>query len=245
MNEYPSTLKILCDAYEAMQQAKTSEELRGLMERFTKQLGFEHFVYVLSISAPSLKPQQVIVNGFPRQWLDRYLAGSYFKIDPLVKHTQSSSLPAIWQDQVFHDRKSEEFWEEAKSFGLNTGLSLSMRDHPGMTGIFSLARDRPIATKSGELAELIGRAQMFAFLVHEAVARIELPKVLPEQNVVLTARERECLLWAANGKTAWEISQILGIAERTAVFHVNNVIQKLGAANRTQAIVRAVSLKLL
>jgi DNA-binding CsgD family transcriptional regulator len=29
------------------------------------------------------------------------------------------------------------------------------------------------------------------------------------------------------------------------VFHINNVIQKLGASNKTQAIVRAVALKLV
>jgi hypothetical protein len=33
--------------------------------------------------------------------------------------------------------------------------------------------------------------------------------------------------------------------ERTAVFHMNNAIKKLGATNKIQAIVRAVVLKLL
>ncbi len=35
-----------------------------------------------------------------------------------------------------------------------------------------------------------------------------------------------------------EIGQILSITERTVVFHMNNVIQKLGASNKIQAIVR-------
>jgi DNA-binding CsgD family transcriptional regulator len=86
---------------------------------------------------------------------------------------------------------------------------------------------------------------MFASLLHHAVCRIDLPKLLPEMIASLTPRESECLKWAADGKTAWEIGRILGVAERTAVFHLNNVIQKLGASNKSQAIVRAVALRLV
>jgi DNA-binding CsgD family transcriptional regulator len=125
------------------------------------------------------------------------------------------------------------------------GLSFAVHEQPGVTGIFSLARDKQIDLPAAEMAALIGRAQMFASMLHHAVVRIDLPKLLPHGNVALTARERECLKWSADGKTAWEIGQILNITERTVVFHVNNVIQKLQASNKTQAIVRAVALKLV
>lgn len=55
----------------------------------------------------------------------------------------------------------------------------------------------------------------------------------------LTTRERECLLWAKDGKTNWEISQIIAVAERTVEFHMGNVMQKLNATNRVTAIVIA------
>lgn len=128
---------------------------------------------------------------------------------------------------------------------LRLGRAFSVREQTGVTGIFSLSRDKPLDLQQLDMAALIGRAQMFASMLHHAVSRIDLPKLLPTQNVALTARERECLRWSAEGKTAWEIGQILSIAERTVVFHVNNVIQKLGATNKTQASVRAVALKLL
>jgi LuxR family transcriptional regulator, quorum-sensing system regulator SolR len=239
------TLKLLCDAFDAMERARSSDELRLEMHKFAKEMGFEHFAYALTINAPSLKPQQYIISGFPPEWVKRYVSRGYFKVDPLVRHAESSTLPAIWSDRMFHDGKSATFWEEAHAFGLAAGLSFSVHEQPGVTGIFSLARDKPLDMRGADLAALVGRAQMFATLLHHAVARIDLPRLLPEQSVLLTARERECLKWAADGKTAWEIGQILSIAERTAVFHVNNVIQKLGATNKTQAIVRAVTLKLL
>jgi len=239
------TLKTLCDAFEALQRAKTCDDLRVEMEEFAKQMGFDHFVYALTINAPSLKQQHYILNGFPPEWSERYVGGGYFKVDPVVRHAQRTSLPAIWTEEMFHDGKSAEFWEEARAFGLNYGLSFPVHGQPGVTGIFSLARDRPLDLKPLDMAALIGRAQMFAGMLHHGVSRIDLPKLLPAQNVGLTARERECLLWSADGKTAWEIGRILNIAERTVVFHVNNVIQKLGAVNKTQAIVRAIALKLL
>lgn len=239
------TLKVLCDAYDALERAKTPDELRIEMQKFAQQMGFEHYTYALTVNSPALKPQQYFINGFPQKWLERYLAKGYFKVDPIVGHAERSTLPAIWSDEIFHDGKSEEFWAEAYAFGLQSGLTFAVHEQPGLTGIFSLARDKALDMKPVDLAAVVGRAQMFASLLHQAVSRIALPSLFPEQENSLTARERECIKWAAEGKTAWEIGQILSISERTAVFHLNNVIQKLGATNKTQAIVRAVALKLL
>lgn len=239
-------LKLLSDAFEAMQGAKTSDELRVEMERFAKEMGFERFTYALRISAPSLTPQKFILSGYPQEWVERYVAKSYFEVDPVVLHCQHSSLPVVWDEHSQEGvGKTKEFWEEARSFGLKSGLSFVVHEQPGVSGIFSLARDRTLDLEGQDLAALIGRAQIFASLLHHAVARIDLPRLLPQSAVTLTARERECLKWAADGKTAWEIGQILDITERTVIFHINNVTQKLGAVNKTQAIVRALGLKLL
>ena len=61
----------------------------------------------------------------------------------------------------------------------------------------------------------------------------------------LTPRERECLKWVAAGKTDWEISQILSIAEQTAHGSVQNVLGKLGARTRAQAVAMALSAQIL
>lgn len=241
----PWTLSLLCDAYDALERARSSEELRVEMEKFARQSGFEHFVYALTISAPSLKPQHYVINGFPIGWHEHYISRGYFKVDPVIHYAQNSSLPAIWNDRMFHTSQTREFWEEARARGLGDGMSFAVHGQPGVTGILSLSRDQPLAMPAAEMAALIGRAQMFASMLHDAVARIDLPRLLPEQNISMTPRERECLKWSADGKTAWEIGQILSITERTVVFHMNNVIQKLGATNKTQAIVRAVTLRLV
>ena len=59
-------------------------------------------------------------------------------------------------------------------------------------------------------------------------------------HIVLTPRERECLQWAAVGKSEWEISQILGISEHTSEKHLLNAKSNLGAVNRVQAVAEAI-----
>lgn len=236
---------VLTDCYDALKHAHTSADVRAQMSKFARQMSFCSFAYALTIKVPSLKPQRHFINGYPQRWLDRYLARDYFDIDPLVRHARRSTLPAVWGERIFHDSSAQEFWEEAWSHGLKSGLSFVVCERTGTTGIFSLARDGAMDETGQELAALIGRGQMFASLAHQACCRLEVPKLVPQAGTVLTARERECLKWSADGKTAWELGQILGISARTAVFHLNNAMQKLGATNKTQAIVRAVALHLI
>jgi LuxR family transcriptional regulator len=68
---------------------------------------------------------------------------------------------------------------------------------------------------------------------------------MPELNAKLSNREIAVLRWTADGKTSSEISCILNIAERTVNFHINNVITKLNAANKTSAAIKAAMLGLL
>lgn len=55
----------------------------------------------------------------------------------------------------------------------------------------------------------------------------------------LTNRETDCLHWAAQGKTSWEIGRILGISERTVNFHIANTCDKLKVTGRQAAIATA------
>lgn len=56
----------------------------------------------------------------------------------------------------------------------------------------------------------------------------------------LTAREKQVLALITEGKTNRQIGENLYISEETAKKHVQNIIAKLGVADRTQAAVRAI-----
>ncbi|AZV94886.1 helix-turn-helix domain-containing protein [Kerstersia gyiorum] len=62
---------------------------------------------------------------------------------------------------------------------------------------------------------------------------------------ILSAREQECLVWAAHGKTSWETGVILGISERTVNFHLQNACRKLRVNGRRAAILLAMHRRLI
>ena len=61
----------------------------------------------------------------------------------------------------------------------------------------------------------------------------------------LTEREREVLTWVAQGKSAWEIGEILHITKRTVDEHAASAYRKLGAVNRVQAVAIAIRDRLI
>ena len=65
------------------------------------------------------------------------------------------------------------------------------------------------------------------------------------ERVDLNAREIETLTWSARGKTSEEIAMILGVAKRTVDFHLDSARTKLDVTTRTQAVVKAVTGRLI
>jgi DNA-binding CsgD family transcriptional regulator len=63
--------------------------------------------------------------------------------------------------------------------------------------------------------------------------------------VHLSSREKDCLLWAAKGKSSWDIGLILGVSESTVNFHIKNAMKKLDTTSRTVAVIKAIQLYLI
>ena len=61
-----------------------------------------------------------------------------------------------------------------------------------------------------------------------------------KQQLALTAREAEVLVWLARGKPNRDISEILGISPRTVNKHLEQIFSKLGVENRASATALAV-----
>lgn len=55
----------------------------------------------------------------------------------------------------------------------------------------------------------------------------------------LSDRETECLCWIASGKTNQQISELLGVSINTVRFHIKNILAKLGARSRAEAVATA------
>ncbi len=70
------------------------------------------------------------------------------------------------------------------------------------------------------------------------------PKAAAAANP-LTAREKEILGWIYLGKSNYEIGAILKISPLTVKNHVQKILRKLDVVNRTQAIGKALELRIL
>lgn len=68
---------------------------------------------------------------------------------------------------------------------------------------------------------------------------------IPLNTCHLSPRELTVLFWMKEGKTNWEIAQILGLSERTVRFHVGGIFEKLEVTSRTQAVARALGAGLI
>ena len=69
--------------------------------------------------------------------------------------------------------------------------------------------------------------------------------VKPAATGLLTSREREILDWIYRGKSNIEIGMILTISPLTVKNHVQKILRKLDVLNRTQAVGKALALRIL
>jgi len=84
--------------------------------------------------------------------------------------------------------------------------------------------------------------QLMAMYFHaHARRRLSINRVI--DGVALSPRELECLEWAAQGKSAWEIGRLLNISRRTAAFHLDNAKTKFGVRTIWQAVAKLAASK--
>jgi DNA-binding NarL/FixJ family response regulator len=79
-----------------------------------------------------------------------------------------------------------------------------------------------------------------AFMIAEGRGQLRSAPAPMETVEALTAREVQVLELLAEGLPNKAIAERLGISDQTVKFHVSSISGKLGAANRTDAVRRAV-----
>lgn len=242
------TPAIFHELIERLTKSTTVEEIHSVCSSLCNQFGFDRFQYGARIPTSFVKPYYIFISSYQNEWRDRYLAEGYMSIDPAVRYCAGHSTPFPWnriQKLETDDMIVRRFMGEASEYGLNSGISIPVHSAQGEFAMFSMASSLNHARANSQIVDALPFSHSFAAYLHETVRKTFDNQVLPLSKVQLTERERECLLWTAEGKTSWEISKILGVSERTVVFHLQNVADKLKVVNRQQAVARAVSLGLI
>jgi LuxR family transcriptional regulator, quorum-sensing system regulator SolR len=230
------------DRFNALMHVESEQEVFSDVADLARSMGFEYCAYGIQMPVPISRPNVAMFNNYSDQWRQCYQTRGYLQVDPTVQHALKSTLPIVWSNRLFESAR--DMWEEARSHGLQFGWAQASRDASGAVGLLTLARSAEKLT-AVELASNQAKMSWLTQYAHAAMARLLTPKLAPESQIAMTAREKEVLRWTAEGKTAYEISQILSVSERTVNFHINNVVAKLGTSNKTQAAVKAATLGML
>ena len=238
------TLTTLQEFIDASMQAKSVEDVHALCSRLCQQLEFDYFAYWAKFPTSFVKPYLVIISGYPTEWYERYNSEGYMANDPTIKYCENHITPLIWEFIEFRAgqiKQVRKVMSEAADFGLRSGISVPVHGAHGEVALLSIVReDEPSRSRKLILASM-PTIQVLSSYIHEAVRSVMSAEVIPIGQVQLTNRERECLLWAAEGKSSWEAAKILGISENTVIFHFKNASRKLNVSNRQQAVARAIA----
>nr|CAM12356.1 quorum sensing LuxR family sensor regulator [Burkholderia glumae LMG 2196 = ATCC 33617] len=223
------------DAYHQFNTAENEQQLFHQVSAYSKRLGFEYCCYGIRVPQPGSQPLVEIFDTYPPGWMAHYQARNYIEIDPTVRDGAASPNMIIWPDADAAEQPS--LWRDARDFGMSVGVAQSSWAARGVFGLLTIARRSDRLTPA-EINSLTLQANWLANLSHSLMGRFLVPKLSPAASISLTKREREVLSWTSEGRTASEIGEQLNISERTVTFHINNILAKLGAANKVQAVGR-------
>ncbi|MEJ0058506.1 MAG: autoinducer binding domain-containing protein [Terricaulis sp.] len=169
-------------------------------------------------------------------WKNRYLTKQHYRHDGMLRDALASPS-ALWWDRSMRNYKSrgqKTLFGEAGEFGLLDGFTTPVHQIDGSAHVTVLtARDTLELSPADEAALRLLSIYYCSFGL--ALQRKEAERDKPKAK--LTARQRECLQWVRAGKKSWEISTILGVSERTVIFHIEEACRRLGVQTRAQAVI--------
>lgn len=231
--------------YASVLNVSTRDELRSEIVGFAHRLGFETVAASTVIDHFRGEPEFITIDNTPDAYRDAFEDPANCGIDPVLQHCKRNSVPIIWDQSTYTKAGVGHKWELQAKFGYRTGICLALHMPEGRHFVMGVDRDKALPEAPEELTRMVADLQLFAVLAHEASQRILLPAPQSADLPSLTPREMECLRWTMEGKTAWELSKILGVSERTVGLHLNNAAQKLGCVNKHQAVLKALRLGLI
>jgi DNA-binding CsgD family transcriptional regulator len=231
--------------YTTVLEARDRDELRTAVIGFSRRLGFETVSAMTVVDHGLGRSEFITVDNTPTRFSDTFADPVMGRRDPVMQHCRRQSVPIIWDQSTYISGGAIDLWEHQAQFGYTTGIALALHLPEGRHFQIGVDRDRPLPSDIGRLQRLVADLQLFAVHAQDAALRLLLPSVQQPERPALTPREIEALNWTMDGKTAWELGQILGISERTAVLHINNAMHKLGCVNKHQAVLKALRLGLI
>jgi LuxR family quorum sensing-dependent transcriptional regulator len=223
------------DVVEVMETMNSADAVWGMFLSFAAQFGFQ-FGSLCDLPGPQERLEdKLLCLSWPAGWSERYFEQRHVTRDPAVLHAAQATRPYTWSELLAtptYNAGQRLIKREAIEFGVSEAFLIPIiTSRYGVTLVAVGGSGKNLSTR--ERAEL----QLAAIYTHSRIRELSPVKRRVPEPPALSPRERECLAWAAAGKSDREIGDILSISERTAYGHMERVRRKYGVASRHQAIV--------
>ena len=223
------------DFIENLDRVTTVDAAMDAIENAFARFGFRTLI-VTGLPHPQERFEQVVLaKRWPTEWFKLYTAKDYIRVDPVARQARRSFNPFEWCEARFDaagEPRAAEVMNRARDFNMSRGFIVPIHGEDAHNACVSVGGTHLDLNKRSRPA--LHLMAMYAF---ERVRRL----LAPTHGVPrVTPREREALAWAAQGKSAWETGEILGISQRTVEEHLAAATRKLGAGNRTRAVAIAI-----
>lgn len=224
-------------------------EINELFLDFVRSLGFDYSVYIV-LTAPGVTPDEImnlILGNHPPEWNNYYTENGYTSFDRTFVEAFRSNLPIIWDDLVQNGNltiKEKQVFSDAAKFGVKFGISFPIHGPSGELAYVTASSSNDDEKTKKHLLEQKHTVHVATQYLHERIRDMGYLKEFFER-INPTDREKECIYWAARGKTAWETAQILGISENTVNTHIKSIMAKLNVSNRMELIAKSVAYRII
>lgn len=212
--------------------AKDEQELFGMLERTALRLGYPYYAFGALWGDPAAyedhKAPAVRLN-YPAEWIARYFAAGYDKIDPVVLIAPYAQTSVTW-DELRHYRP--EFFDEASSFGLVDGLTIPLRS---IQGCYVMC----LAATEKEPMLSVKRAQLEAFAHGFFAAYLHL-RGLESATHDLSANTVDVIRLSMAGLKTDEIAKRLSLTVDGVHWCIKDARKKLGATTLAQLHLKAI-----
>lgn len=223
-----------------LKSANDAAELRDAMGQTIERLGFDHFAICHYI----LDRDRTMVFSFssmPERWQTSVPMVHHWTHCPIAAACQRTASGFAWSDLpslIELDDNRQRVLAFAKECGLGDGYSIPANVPASVSGSISFAvkRGRPLPRENFPATHFL------AAIAYSTSLRIAQQAQVTSESQKLSRRQVECIVLAAQGKTDWEIGQILAISKDTAHKHIQAAMQRLEVTTRTQLVVRALYL---
>jgi len=228
------------ERFTAVLDVRSREDLLVECLRFAHDLDFERMTASAILDVADERTEWASVDNMPKAYEPFGSSREICQVDPVMQHCKKSSRPIIWDQLTYMSAGRLAQWEHQAPFGYASGIAQAFHFPRGIHFLLGIDRLGGLPSNPVEAGRLLADLSLFAAQVQEPALAVLLPELTDAANeVALTSRELECLRWTMEGKTAWEVGQILSISEQTAVRHLNNATHKLGCVNKHHAVVKA------